>query len=190
MENKNVAVIGLGYVGLPLALLCSKKGYNAYGIDIDKDKMNLLKNGINPLDNLKLNHNLILSEEEDIKKCSIILVCVPTPVNNHNLPDLSPLVSVATMIKKHLKKGHLIIIESSVSPGTIDENIKPILEETLKAGKDFYLAHGPERIDPGNASWCTENIPRVIGACSKDGLKAAYDFYKSIIAWFQEHQHI
>jgi len=187
-NSKKVCVIGLGYVGLPLAILCSKKGYTTYGIDKDPDKINLLKEGTNPLDRSKIEHSIILSEEDSTKECDIIIVCVPTPVDENNIPDLSPLTSCAKIIRKNIKKGHIIIIESSVNPGAIGEKIKPILEndpsnadENLTAGKDFYLAHCPERIDPGNQRWDTENIPRVIGACSEEGLKKASEFYRSII---------
>ncbi len=181
MEDKKVAIIGLGYVGLPLALLCSKKGYKTYGIDIDEDKIRLIREGINPLDNSKIRHKIFLSGEKALKDCNIIIICVPTPINENNEPDLKSLISATTLVKKYLKRNQLVIIESSTAPGIIDENIKPLLEEKMKAGEDFYLAHCPERIDPGNPERNIENIPRVIGACSQKGLEIALKFYSSII---------
>ena len=181
MENKTLAVMGLGYVGLPLALLCAKKGHKTYGIDIDKNKIDILKKGINPLDNSKIDTNLTLTDESVLSECKIIVVCVPTPIDQNNKPDLSPVISCINTIKKHLKKGQLVIIESSVNPGAIDDEVKPILGQDMVAGKDFYLAHCPERIDPGNKKWDMEFIPRVLGACSKQGLTLATEFYKSIL---------
>ncbi|MEA2038027.1 MAG: nucleotide sugar dehydrogenase [Nanoarchaeota archaeon] len=181
MKERSVAIIGLGYVGLPLALLCSKNGHKTYGIDVDNNKIESIKKGINPIENSKMEYTVIPSDYDVIKDCDVVLVCVPTPVNEDNTPNLSLLVSCANSIKKWIKKGQLIVIESSVNPGAIDDNIKPILGGSLKVGKDFYLAHCPERIDPGNDKWDTENIPRVLGACSTRGLKEASEFYKSII---------
>jgi len=176
-----VCIIGLGYVGLPLAMLCSKKGYETYGIDIDKNKLNLIDKNINPIDNSKMGNRVNIGNENSLKESKVVIVCVPTPVNEDYTPNLKPLIEAIKQIAKNLQRGQLVIIESTVAPGSIEEEIKPILEEKLKVGKDFYLAHCPERIDPGNLNWSIENIPRVIGACSEEGLKKASEFYKSII---------
>jgi len=182
MESK-VCVIGLGYVGLPLAMLCSKKGYETYGIDIDENKLKLIEKGINPIDNSRMENKVKIGGYGSTKESGVIVLCLPTPVNRDNSPDLKPLLGAAERIARNLQKGQLVIIESTVAPGIIDNSIKPILESSgLKAGIDFYLAHCPERVDPGNKEWGVDNIPRVIGAVSSEGLERAYDFYKSILS--------
>ncbi len=178
-----VCVIGLGYVGLPLAMLCSKKGYETYGIDIDKNRLKLIRDGVNPIDNSRMENRVNVGNESSIKESKVIVVCVPTPVNRDYTPDLGPLLGAVEQIAKNLQKGQLVIIESTVAPGIIDNEVKPILESSgLKVGVDFYLAHCPERVDPGNKEWGVGNIPRVIGAASSEGLERAYDFYKSILS--------
>ncbi len=181
-SGSKVCVIGLGYVGFPLAMLCSKKGYYTYGVDVDKNKLSLIEKGVNPLDNSKISTKINIGNWDAIRESNIIVVCVPTPVNKDHTLNLKPLLDATKMIAENIVKGQLIIIESTVAPGIIDNEVKPILEgRGLKAGVDFYLAHCPERIDPGNRRWNVENIPRVIGAVSPEGLEKAYTFYKSII---------
>ncbi len=181
--DKKVCVIGLGYVGLPLANLCSLKGYEAYGLDSNKDKIKLLKKNVSPIKGIKVNPNLNLTNNTlVINKCDIIIVCVPTPIDKNNLPDLRFIKSASEAISKNLKKNQLIIIETTISPGVTEEIIMPILEKSkLKAGNDFYLAHCPERINPGDKKWNVTNIPRVVGAISNKGIKKTVKFYKSII---------
>lgn len=117
-----------------------------------------------------------------IKKADIVMVCVPTPVDKEYMPDLTPIKSAASSLAEHLKKDQLIIFESTVNPGVCQEVVLPILEKSgLKAGQDFYLAHCPERIDPGNKKWNVRNIPRVVGAYAKEGLEKAVKFYQSIL---------
>jgi len=189
MLNKTVCIIGLGYVGLPLLCLSIEKGYKTYGFDIDKEKIELINKGISPIKDKFLEEKLkklkgkieATADSGVLKKSGIIIICVPTPIDSQYNPNLKPLQSAAETISKELKKGDLVIIESTVFPGTTEEVVKPILEESgLKAGKDFYLAYCPERVDPGNKKWTVENLPRVIGALSKKGLKQAAEFYRSI----------
>ncbi|MEM4346985.1 MAG: nucleotide sugar dehydrogenase [Candidatus Altiarchaeota archaeon] len=188
--SKSIAIIGLGYVGLPLACLCAKKGYDVIGIDKNPEIVKKVNEGISHIKDKKLEREVKKSKGKifatrdfsKIKNVDIIIVCVPTPVNKKHKPDLEPLKSAAREISKFLKKGHLVIIESTIYPGTTGEIVKKILENSgLKSEKDFFLAHCPERIDPGNKKWNIENIPRVLGALSKRGRKKAAKFYREII---------
>ncbi len=187
-KKEGVAVIGLGYVGLPLACLCAEKGYKTYAVDIDPKKIELIKKGISPICDKKLqeelsNVNLIATTNfRIIKKTDIIVVCVPTPIDKNYNPDLKPLKSACQAIQKNLRRGHLVIIESTINPGVCEEIVQPILEETgLRVGIDFDIAHCPERIDPGNKKWSLRNIPRVVGASSDKGCKRALTFYRNIL---------
>ena len=189
MLNKTVCIVGLGYVGLPLLCLSMEKGYKTYGLDISNERVELINKGISPIKDEFLVERLkklksrvkATTNPEILKKSDIIIICVPTPIDAQYNPNLKPLQSAAETVSKELKKGDLVVIESTVFPGTTEEIIKPILEKSgLKAGKDFYLAYCPERVDPGNKKWNVNNLPRVIGALSKEGLKQAADFYRSI----------
>lgn len=185
----NISIVGLGYVGLPLMCRCAEVGHIVVGIDNDKRKIELIKKGISPIKAKDVEKKLRLLKDkvkvtDDIKETKnsdIIIVCVPTPVNEDHTPNLGYIKSSAEAISHELKKNQLIIIESTIYPGTSEEVVLPILEKSgLKTGKDFYLAHCPERIDPGNKRWTIENLPRVVGALSQDGLKKTIDFYKTI----------
>ena len=183
-----VTVIGLGYVGLPLACLLSRKGLITYGVDVSKEKVKLINKKISPIDDKKLEKELkaskikALSDFTPIKSSDVVVICVPTPVNEKYVPNLEPLKNAVRSVSKYLKKGQIIIVESTIHPGTTEEIVQPILEEKgLKAGNDFYLAHCPERIDPGNKQWDVSNLPRVVGAISKVGVKKAADFYRKVI---------
>ena len=185
-----VAVIGLGYVGLPLALLSEKKGYSVIGIDINEKRVNDLKNHIAPFcDNAIAQQLKTISFEATtdfsrVKEADTIIICVPTPVFENHMPDLRPIEGACKNIAAHLQKGQLIILESTVNPGVCETVILPLLEKIsgLNADKDFYLAHCPERVNPGDAKWNVENIPRVIGSLEKIGLKKATEFYTSILS--------
>ena len=189
-KNETVTIIGIGYVGLPLACLCGSKGYKTFGIAKEKNKVKLINNGKSPMqDDLQLSKWVAqksftaTTSYDSVKKSDILIVCVPTPVDDQNNPDLGPIRQVCKRIAKDLKKGQLVIIESTVNPGVCEEVVQPILENGsgLKAGKDFYLAHSPERIDPGNTKWNVVNIPRCVGALSKKGLALAVKFYSHIL---------
>ena len=189
-KAKTIAVIGLGYVGLPLTLLAEKKGYKVVGIDTDKNKIELLKKRISPFSDKEISKKLLNSSIEfenyfiKIKEASIVTICVPTPIYDNHMPNLEPVERACDEIAPHIKKGQLIILESSVNPGVSEEIVLPILEKGsgLKGGKDFYLAHCPERINPGDKKWNVENINRVVGALEEKGLKMAINFYRSIIS--------
>ncbi|MDQ1329226.1 MAG: UDP-N-acetyl-D-glucosamine dehydrogenase, partial [Candidatus Poribacteria bacterium] len=185
------AVVGLGYVGLPLALLVDRKGYEAIGIDINEDKVKMLNDRDFPFVAEKevINHfkNGSLKATADFKNlidASVIIICVPTPIHDNNMPNLEPLENACKMIAPNLRKGQLVILESTVNPGVSENIVLPILEKEsgLKGGKDFYLSHCPERINPGDKKWTVENIPRVVGSLEKIGLRKTLNFYKSIIS--------
>ena len=190
MEKKkqSVCVIGLGYVGLPLAVRCVEKGYQTFGFDRNKEKVDLINKGKSPIEEKFLSDNLpkfrpkAFVDEKVIKKCDIILICVPTPVDKKFYPDLRPVVGAAEAIARNLKKGALVVLESTVNPGVCEEVITPIFEKAgYKIGKDYFLAHCPERINPGDPKWNVTNIPRVVGSCDAQGLKMALEFYESIV---------
>lgn len=188
-KNKQaVCVIGLGYVGLPLAVQSALKGYKVYGLDRDKEKIKKIKSGKTPIKEefLELNLPKVKIEATDdpkvIKNSNIVLVCVPTPVDRKYFPDLEPVKNAVRDIVKNLKKGQLVAIESTINPGVCEEVIEPIFAEAgYKIGKDYYMAHCPERINPGDPKWTVVNIPRVLGSFDKKGLKMALDFYQSIL---------
>jgi len=175
MLKKSVSVIGLGYVGLPLALLAAKRGWQVHGIDIDQKKVDLINQ----------NKSLISASTDFsfISTSSVVVICVPTPVLSNRLPDYSPVKSACKSVGTYLQPGQLIILESTVNPGASEEIVIPVLEQVshLSAGKDFYLAHCPERINPGDPDWNVNNIPRVIGALNPISLSKALTFYKSVI---------
>lgn len=186
---KKIAVVGLGYVGLPLALLTDKKGYDTVGIIRNKNKTDQINKRIAPFKDRyveKLLHKTNLRASinfQEIKKTSIIIICVPTPVNDDYSPNLEPVISAVKNIGKYLQKGQLVILESTVNPGVCEEVILPILEKKsgLKGGRDFHLSHCPERINPGDNKWNVENINRVVGSLDKTGLQKTSEFYRSIL---------
>jgi nucleotide sugar dehydrogenase len=189
-QEKTVCIIGLGYVGLPLACLCASKGYKTYGLDINKDAVEKINSGKSPFEDEFVDELLpkvkgVLEATTDpsmIAESDIICICVPTPVDENHHPDLGPVKKVAETISGYLKKGRIIILESTVFPGTTEEVVAPLLNKSgLKAGEDYTLAFCPERIDPGNKKWNVRNIPRVVGALPPSAAKPVADFYRSII---------
>lgn len=191
MKMKKVCIIGLGYVGLPLACLAAEKGYTVTGVDVDSKKVESINKGISPLEDEELKEKVkrlkgkITATTEGVsavKDSDISIICVPTPIDKNYMPDLSCVKSAAETIAKGLKKGHLVVLESTVAPGTTETDVKGILEKSgLKAGKDFLLAFCPERIDPGNKRFRVSNIPRVLGGINEESAKKAAEFYKSIL---------
>jgi UDP-N-acetyl-D-glucosamine dehydrogenase len=191
MENisKTVAVIGLGYVGLPLALLASEKGYKVIGIDINKDKVDCINSHVSPFCDedvssaLKTTKMTATSDISCLKDVDIIVICVPTPVYENRLPNYEPVESACKSIGLYLKKGQLVILESTVNPGVCDEMVIPILEEVSGLKKsEFGMAFCPERINPGDSKWNVSNIPRVVGGVDKSSLERAVEFYRSVIS--------
>jgi UDP-N-acetyl-D-glucosamine dehydrogenase len=191
--DNSIAVIGLGYVGLPLAALCARKGYCVVGFDMNERVVASLRGGKchfrdetveASLATALATGNLSVSNEvEAISDCGIYLICVPTPVDANNDPDLGPLESACRMVAGQLRKGDLVVVESTVFPGTCEQIVVPLLEEIsgLNAALDLQVAHCPERVNPGDLFWSSENIPRVVGATSAAGVDRAARFYASIL---------
>ena len=168
--QRTVAVIGLGYVGLPLAVLWGKNDFNVYGIDIDTRKIDALMENKSYLPDLsdeelrKVMQSGRLHPVTDmakIKEAEAIIICVPTPLTAYHTPDLSYLQDAAKQIGEHLRAGQIVILESSTYPGTTKEVLQPILEKEsgLTAGEDFNIGYSPERIDPGNKQYSPERMP-------------------------------
>jgi UDP-N-acetyl-D-glucosamine dehydrogenase len=190
-KSASVGIIGLGYVGLPLVKEFHKAGFNVTGFDIDPQKVDMLKTGKSyikhiPSESIK---NLIgdgrfnaTTDFTNLKDMDCIVICVPTPLNKNREPDLSFVFDTTRSVAEHLRKGQLVILESTTYPGTTDEDMKKILEETgLKAGKDFYLAYSPEREDPANKDFTTYKIPKVVGGYTRNCLKVAKALYDSFV---------
>jgi UDP-N-acetyl-D-glucosamine dehydrogenase len=186
-----VAVIGMGYVGLPLSLAAVGAGYTVLGMDINEPRVKGLRAGKSPIRTVQdsevaeANATGRFKPESDFAKMTaaqIIIICVPTPLTRNREPDLSYIESSAEEIAKILKPGQLVVLESTTWPGTTQQVVKPILEKTgLKADKDFFLAYSPEREDPGNAVYTTKKIPRVVGAACKEAQDMAAAFYGRIV---------
>lgn len=187
-DQKTVAVVGLGYVGLPLAVRASERGYQVIGYDTNTEKIALLKAGKSPIEDKFLEENIsrfrfdATSDSKKLALADIILICVPTPVDESFYPDLEPVISASELIATHAKKGALVVLESTVNPGVSEEVVRPIFEKAgYKIGTDLFLAHCPERINPGDTKWNVTNIPRVVGSFDAKGLALAHDFYTSIV---------
>lgn len=193
MKNIKVAVIGLGYVGLPLASLCAIKGYKVIGYESNQKLVDILSNGKSHIVDETVESLLAKAsdsgnfyptvEKNQLSECSVYLICVPTPIDSNNDPDIQPLISALDVIAPHINSDDLVVVESTVFPGTCDDIVLPYLEEKTgkKVGVDFQLAHCPERVNPGDDFWTTENIPRVVGATTHEGTKSAAEFYVSIL---------
>ncbi|MEX0748975.1 MAG: nucleotide sugar dehydrogenase [Candidatus Saccharimonadales bacterium] len=189
MPKQTVAIVGLGYVGLPLALLTAEKDYEVIGIDLDTKKNELINQGRSPITDDFVDKRLgkvklqATDKADELRTADIIIVCVPTPVHHDYQPDLGPLKGACTTVAQNLAKGTLLIIESTINPGVSEEVLLPLLEEAsgLKAGEDFDLSHCPERINPGDEKWNVQNIPRVVGSYTQEGLDRTVAFYESIL---------
>jgi nucleotide sugar dehydrogenase len=190
MSNaRKICVVGMGYVGLPLALLSERKGYEVVGVVKNKKKAELLNKRIPTFKDDEVEKYLphsdlfVTTDYSKIANASVIIICVPTPIDEMHMPDYEPVISACKSISKYLQKGQLVILESTVNPGVSEEVMLPILEAEsgMKCGTDFYLAHCPERINPGDAKWNVENINRVVGGFDEKSLELAATFYESIL---------
>ena len=186
---QTVAVVGLGYVGLPLDLLAAKKDYEVTGIDLNESKVTDINNGVDPLEDEYVSQHIskhpikATTDFSATSEADTVIICVPTPVKDDYQPDLSPLKSSIEAIGPHLKQNALLIIESTINPGVCDEVVVPLLEKVsnLEIGTELHLSHCPERINPGDPYWTVENIPRVTGSYSQEGLEKTVEFYESIV---------
>ena len=191
-KNIKVGVVGLGYVGLPLAVEKAKAGFRTIGFDIQSEKVKLVNEGQNYIGDVvdsdlkKLVDDGILSATTDfsfVKDVDFIAICVPTPLDKHQQPDISYVRESTKEIAKFLKQETMVVLESTTYPGTTEELIKPILENGsgLKCGTDFYLGFSPERVDPGNLIYKTKNTPKVVGGIGKDATEVIAAMYRSVL---------
>lgn len=187
-----VGVVGLGYVGLPLAVEKAKAGFKTIGFDVQSQKVAQVNAGINYIgdvvdsDLADMVKDGLLSATIDfsfIKDVDFVAICVPTPLDKHQQPDISYVENSCREIAKYLKKSTMVVLESTTYPGTTEELIKPILEEGsgLVCGEDFYLGFSPERVDPGNLIYKTKNTPKVVGAIGKDALEVIAAMYRAVL---------
>ena len=190
-HNATAAVIGLGYVGLPLALEIASAGFNVVGIDLDQNKIATLNEGQSYIgdvsdktigDAIKTERFTPTSNFSALRDVDTVSICVPTPLSKSRDPDISFILSATQQIRKHLHAGQLIVLESTTYPGTTDELILPELESSgLRVGKDFFLAFSPERIDPGNTAFNTHNTPKIVGGITAECTEIARVFYSQFI---------
>lgn len=187
-----VGVVGLGYVGLPLAVEKAKAGFRTIGLDIQAEKVEKVNRGENYIGDV-VDSDLegivqkgLLSASVDfsrLSECDFIAICVPTPLDAHQQPDISYVRDSTITISKYMKPGVAVVLESTTYPGTTEELIKPLLEEGsgLLCGKDFYLGFSPERVDPGNLIYKTKNTPKVVGAIGRDATEVIATMYRAVL---------
>jgi UDP-N-acetyl-D-glucosamine dehydrogenase len=190
-KNASVGVIGLGYVGLPLVVEFARNGFTAVGFEVDRSKADRINTGESYIGDIESDVVKELVETKklratvdfaNLQTCDAIIICVPTPLRKTKEPDISYIMAAAEQIKQRLRRGQLVILESTTYPGTTDEVLLPLFEETgLKLDEDFLLAFSPERVDPGNPQFQTHNIPKVVGGVTDDSTSVAAHLYSQIV---------
>ncbi len=190
-KGARVGVVGLGYVGLPLVVEFARGGFASVGFEVDQNKAATINAGqsyIGDIDSATVRELVegkrlcATTDFDHLKACDAVIICVPTPLRKTKEPDISYIMAAAEEIKQRLRRGQLIILESTTYPGTTDEVLLPMFEETgLKLDEDFLLAFSPERVDPGNAQFQTANIPKVVGGVTEDSTVAAAHLYSHIV---------
>ncbi len=190
-KTSTVGIIGLGYVGLPLAQAFCAQSINVIGFDIDQEKINLLKTGKSYIKHISneviasFTSNGLFNATSDFSRLTevdVIIICVPTPLSKYREPDLGPVLTTGHSIAQHLLRGQFIVLESSTYPGTTDIELAAVLEKSgLKVNKDFFLAYSPEREDPGNMSFSTATIPKIVGADTEGARQMAVALYEGVI---------
>src|SRR6184192_4197873 len=190
-RRARVGVIGLGYVGLPLATEFASKGLSVVGFEVDVKKVAEINAGRSYIgdvvpdlirDSVDTGRLRATTDFDFLQECDAIIICVPTPLRKTKEPDISYILAAAEQIQKALRRGQLVILESTTYPGTTDEVLLPMLEETgLKLDEDFLLAFSPERVDPGNPQFKTHNIPKVVGGVTTDSTETAAFLYSQIV---------
>jgi UDP-N-acetyl-D-glucosamine dehydrogenase len=191
-RKANSGVIGLGYVGLPLSMELAEAGFKVTGFDISEAKVKLLNSGKSDIDDVpdsavskatKSGKFTATTDWKNIARMDTISICVPTPLSKTKDPDVSFILKAMNSLSPHVKKGTLVVLESTTYPGTTQDMILPLLAERgLKVGEDFFLAFSPERVDPGNQKYTTKNTPRVVGGITPECTKVAASFYRQTIA--------
>ena len=189
-KNAKIGIVGMGYVGIPLGIEFSNKGFTVLGFDKDIKRVNDINAGKQVMKHITKsvmkkfvkNNGSATADFSNIKNMDCLIICVPTPLDKHEQPDMSYIESASLEISKNLRKKQLIVLESTTYPGTTKEIVKPILEKTgLAAGKDFFLAYSPEREDPGNKEFSVSEIPKVVGGFTDNCLKLTSSLYKHIV---------
>ena len=190
-KTATLGVVGLGYVGLPLAVEKAKAGFKVYGFDVQKQKVDMVNAGQNyigdvvneDLKQIVASGNLVATSDfAAVASCDCVCIAVPTPLDSHQQPDISYVKSSAESIAPHMHKDMLVVLESTTYPGTTEELLRPILESSgLKCGVDFYLAFSPERVDPGNLIYKTKNTPKVVGGVTPACTDVAAAMYEMVL---------
>ncbi|MFA5050678.1 MAG: nucleotide sugar dehydrogenase [Patescibacteria group bacterium] len=193
IKNKKakITIIGLGYVGLPLAVVLAEQGFRVFGFDVQKNKVKLVNQGHSYIADissadlqgvLKSKKFSATTDKKILKLADVIIICVPTPLDKYKQPDITYIQSTVKEIARFIRKGQLIILESTTYPGTTREVILPVLQKSgLKVGKDFFLAFSPERIDPGNQKFNVRNVPKVVGGITPKCTKLTNLVYRSFL---------
>lgn len=187
-----IGIVGLGYVGLPLAQAFCQQNIKVIGFDIDQEKIDLIERGQSyikhisneVIEGMRSGHLFqVTCDFSKIADVDVIIICVPTPLSKHREPDLGPVLSTGRSITPHLQKGQLVVLESSTYPGTTDTELSAVLEQSgLKKDEDFYLAYSPEREDPGNETFSTSTIPKIVGADTPEAREMAMAVYEGVIS--------
>ena len=190
-QKAKIAILGMGYVGFPLALATHRNGYDVLAFDVDANKVGMLNAGKSYIKEIPDSDVVTMKEAgrfeatadaARLAEADALLMCVPTPLSKYREPDLSYVEATVDTIKAHLRPGQLVVLESTTYPGTTAEVIVPALEETgLRAGEDFFVAYSPEREDPGNENFETATIPKVVGADDDASRAMAEALYEGII---------
>jgi len=190
-KEAHIGVIGLGYVGLPLLVEFTSKGFTGTGFEVDEAKAKQINEGTSYIGDVSsrkvkevvdANRLRATTDFNHLSECDAIIICVPTPLRKTKEPDVSYILAAAEQITKRLRRGHLVILESTTYPGTTDEVLLPMFEEKgLKLDEDFLLAFSPERVDPGNPQFQTHNIPKVVGGVTEDSTTVAAHLYSQIV---------
>lgn len=187
-NEENLALVGLGYVGMPIAVAFARKGLNVIGFDLNKAKIELYQSGVDPT--LEVGDEVIrnttvqfTSDETELKKAKFIIVAVPTPVNTDHTPDLTPVIGASEIVGRNLTKGAIVVYESTVYPGCTEHVCIPILEKEsgLKCGEDFKIGYSPERINPGDKVHRLENIHKIVSGCDAESLEEIKRVYDIVI---------
>ena len=190
-KEARIGIIGMGYVGIPLGLEFANNGFNVLGFDKDKKRIDAINEGKQVMKHIKqkdmanfvANDGSATNDISKLNEMDCLIICVPTPLDVHEQPDMSYVEAASDDISKNMRKGQLIVLESTTYPGTTKELVKPILEKSgLIAGEDFFLAYSPEREDPGNKEFSVSKIPKVMGGYTEECLKLTSILYKNIVS--------
>lgn len=187
-KEENLSLVGLGYVGMPIAVAFAKEGVNVIGFDLNKEKIEIYKSGIDPThevgdEAIKNSSVYFTSNPEDLKKAKFHIVAVPTPVNQDHTPDLTPVIGASEILGENLTKGSIVVFESTVYPGVTEDVCVPVLEKKsgLKCGVDFKVGYSPERINPGDKVHRLENIKKIVSGMDEDSLEEIKKVYDLVI---------